>query len=198
MTDTAIDENVFERARLWPVRIVLTDAAGVTLWGAGREEGPDVALTVGGRLALFRSPADLSRFVAGGDGGSFAGTPGLASLRAELAGRPLAPILTADYRAVAAALRRPAEEWDLAGLGDLLDAFNLLIDVAAGLPDAGLGPILDDPDLRDLLDRLTFVTGEEVPELARRVADGTAELALGRLLALLTEEHVTVLGDAAG
>lgn len=160
------DDDLFELAGLWPVRLTFLQASGLTLWGpAGDEEGGDRVLTLDGRLVLSGSEMELRAFVARDAASSMAGLPGYERLRQRVrdGAAALEEQVAFDYRAVAHALDWPPQRWDLEACSALVDALNMLADLAEALQDGELLARFDDSDLVALLERLTFVTEDAVP-----------------------------------
>ena len=76
----AADDQLFEEAALWPVRLTFLTANGLTLWGAAGkvQDGPgDRVLTLGCPfLVLAGAEEALRAFVAQDGASSIAGLPG--------------------------------------------------------------------------------------------------------------------------
>jgi hypothetical protein len=164
-----LDDQLFERAGVWPVHLTFLSASGLTLWGpAGGSEGRDLVLTRGGRLVLAGSAAALRAFIAEDEASSLAGLPGYDLLRQAVQNGTvrLDDPTAFDYRAVAHALDWPPDRWDRDSFSALVDALNMLGDLAAALQDKELLAVLDSPQYVAVLERLTFLTDDEVAEAA--------------------------------
>lgn len=173
-------DPVFEYAALWPVGLTFLRSHGLTLWGSGGDkEGRDHVLTVEGELVLCADGQVLQAFIAGDPAGSLSGLPGYERLRAWARTHtgPVEPVVAFDYRAVAAALDRARDRWDRDAAGDLLDAMNMLYDVAAALDEHELLEQFDAGAYGALVDRVTFVEEEEFPAMMRTLdTDGLRRL----------------------
>jgi hypothetical protein len=160
------DDALFERAELWPVRLTFLTASGLTLWGPARiEDGPDRVLTFDGDLVLAGSEPTLRTFIATREN-SMVGLPGYQFLRQRVreGGARLDEQVGFDYRAVAQALDWPTEQWDLDAVVGLVNALNMLGDVADELQDEELIAQMDSPEYLAILERLTFLSESEVPD----------------------------------
>jgi hypothetical protein len=164
-----LGDQFFEQVGVWPVRLTFLSRTGLTLWGpAGNEDGRDLVLTRDGRLVLTGSEAALRAFVAQDEASSMAGVPGYQLLRQRLQdGTVRLDEPTAfDFRAVAHALDWPADRWDRDSFAALVDALNMLGDLAEALDDDELLARLDSREYVAQLERLTFLTDDEVAEAA--------------------------------
>ncbi|HEX2026714.1 MAG TPA: hypothetical protein VHF25_01810 [Nitriliruptorales bacterium] len=194
-------DPVFERAALWPVGLTFLHSHGLTLWGSGGDpEGRDHVLTVEGELVLCANGQVLQAFVAGDTTSSLAGLPGYEHLRAwarTYAG-PVEPELAFDYRAVAASLEWRTDRWDRDAAGDLLDAMNMLYDVAAALDEHELLEQFDAGAYGALVDQVTFVEEEEFHTVVRTLdMDGLRRL-LGAAVDRIERRVRQVPADATG
>ena len=117
-----------------------------------------------GRLVLPPSEVLPRAYVAADADSLLADLPGCALLREHAtAGGALSPFVEYDYRAVAAALLRPADEWDRDDCGGVLNALNMLSDLAIALRDDDLAAEFDGSAFVLLQERLTFLDEGELP-----------------------------------
>lgn len=152
--------QLWEQAELWPLRLTFLDIDGVTLWGtAGAADSRDRLLVESEQLVLADDPATLRRYIADDTHSVLAGLPGYEWLRerAQLDTVTLQPVLAFDYRAVAASLTRPPDAWTRDDCADLLDALNMLSDIADALADDELQREFDLAPFTTLQEHLTFL-----------------------------------------
>lgn len=135
------DDALFELAEVWPVRLTFLTASGLTLWGpAGEQDGQDRVITLDDRLVLCGSEVKLRAFIARDEASSMSGLPGYERLRLRVRDgtASIEEQVAFDYRAVAHALVWPPERWDLEACSALVDALNMLADLAEALQDGEL------------------------------------------------------------
>ncbi|MDG6106505.1 hypothetical protein Daura_26910 [Dactylosporangium aurantiacum] len=175
-------DSVFDAAMLWPVRLVLPDRAGWSLWGGNADDGHDFLLPAGRRYAVFDTVEQLCDHVRR-DGGDhvLSRTPGWEALRHGL--RQGAPPRASDaygYRFDRFAQWTPAmrDGW-------VVDCIDLVWDLGSQFDDEVLnGLSRRGGALRQLYDSLWGeVSGEEHTVKAERVAKA-AKRAVTRLAAL--------------
>lgn len=159
-------DRLFERAELWPVRLRLRSASGLTLWGSARSDDErDRVLTSARRLVLLASEQELWRCVHSPAPNELRVLKGWRILQEGLQDAPiswLAPVFTCDYPAISGALLT-RETWCHARSEELLNALNLLTDIARTLQLAELAEAMRTPDVTAILDRLTFLDDDEPP-----------------------------------
>jgi hypothetical protein len=184
----AVDEGIdarYERAELWPVGLTFIESGGLTLWGSGgAPDGRDRLLVDAGRLVLLPSPARLGEYVSRDTSSALASLPGYPVLREHVAmPHPLAPVVEHDYRAVAAVLQGSADAWTREDCSDLLDALNMLSDIALALEDDDLARAFDDEPFVVFQERVTFLEEEDLPAARRDFDTGGLFRLLGQALA---------------
>jgi hypothetical protein len=163
----------FERVDLWPVRLTFLSKSGITLYGtAGTRDGHDRLLTQADRLVLARSEPQLRAFLNRDHSSSLVGLPGYEHLRTHVreGAARLDEILTWDYGAVARALHWPPAEWGLTACAALIDALNMLPELASALGDRELLAELDTPAYVAQRDLLGFAHDAMDDEVAEAVA----------------------------
>lgn len=177
-----MSDDVFERLALWPLRLQFVEKEGFGLWGSGDDqEGEDHVLTVAGRLVLMPTLAELRRFVAADITNPMVHLPGYAELR-ELLGDEtvqLSPALTVNYSHALATMTKPSDEWTRDDASDVLDALNLLYDIARALEERDMTERFHTGVYRALADQLTFAAADEI---AAALADVDSRAALAALL----------------
>lgn len=145
----------FETAELWPVRLELLDAKGVTLWSGGER---DLLLAADGRVLLFGSTWQLRHFVLSGARTNLDERPGYVSVRRYLR-------TSTDKR-----LRIDGRDFSLnatlsnlrdgrvteANQAEVMDSLNMLWDIATTVDHAEATRAMREPRMRRFLDELTF------------------------------------------
>lgn len=144
-----------ESAEVWPVRVEILDAKGVTLWSGGES---DLLLAADHRVLLFGSTGQLRHFVLSGARTNLDERPGYADVRRYLRGN-------SDKR-----LRIDGRDFSLnatvsilldgritnANQTQVLDSLNLLWDIANTVDHSRARRVMREAKVRWLLDELTF------------------------------------------
>ncbi|MGW4464885.1 hypothetical protein [Micromonospora sp. NPDC004704] len=124
-------DDIFHECELRPVRLVLPERTGWSLWGGNAPDGRDYLLPVGRRYGLFDTPEALCRYV-GGDRSShvLARTPGWTRLVGAISSGTPEMSDPDDFRLDRLFAWRTGN-----GLGGLLDCLNLVWDLGAQFDD---------------------------------------------------------------
>jgi hypothetical protein len=133
---TAMNADVFEDVRVWPIAVIIDSKSGVTAWAG--TENDDLVLALGQNPLLFRNLRRLTAFIVDDRASNLAALPGYQKFQALARSNPdLLSQPSASFQSghLLNTLDIDWHHWTSAEMSDALDSLNMLWDMAVTVHD---------------------------------------------------------------